>query len=146
MIRKSLIPLITVMLFAFGSAHAQNENVVIKENVSTVYADVLRVTPVMQTLRATRNEQVCDGNSIELESHGWIATLRNLTNKAVDRVKTSDRVTGKGCRIVEVEREFKRPIAFDVDYMYQGMKFRSRLPEDPGSRLKIRIGVKPIIQ
>ena len=142
----SVIPLIFVMFFAISSAYAQSETVVIKENVTTVYADVLRVTPIMQTLRATRNEQVCDGKPSNHDSHGWIRTLRDLTNRTVDKIKTSDRVTGKGCRIVEVEREFQRPIAYDVDYMYQGMKFRSRLPEDPGTRLKIRIGVKPIIQ
>ena len=146
MVRMSVIPLIFVMFFAISSAYAQSETVVVKENVTTVYADVLRVTPIMQTLRATRNEQVCDGKVQESNSHKWLKTLRDLTNRKDDSVKTSDRVTGKGCRIVEVEREFQRPIAYDVDYMYQGMKFRSRLPEDPGTRLKIRIGVKPIIQ
>ena len=57
MFRMSFIPLIFVMFFAISSAYAQSETVVIKENVTTVYADVLRVTPIMQTLRATRNEQ-----------------------------------------------------------------------------------------
>ena len=34
--------------------------------------------------------------------------------------------------MVTVEREFRRPIAFDVDYMYKGMKYRSRLPHRSG--------------
>ena len=29
------------------------------------------------------------------------------------------------------------PIAYDVDYMYKGMKYRSRLPDDPGNRLRV---------
>jgi len=47
------------------------------------------------------------------------------------------------CRIVEVGREFRRPIAYDVDYVYKGIKFRSRLPEDPGNRLKLRVSITP---
>ena len=45
--------------------------------------------------------------------------------------------------MVSVQREFRRPIAFDVDYMYKGMKYRSRLPHDPGNRLRIRVSVTP---
>jgi len=44
-----------------------------------------------------------------------------------------------------VEREFRRPIAYDVDYVYKGAKFRSRLPEDPGNRLRIRIAITPAV-
>jgi hypothetical protein len=49
------------------------------------------------------------------------------------------------CKIVEVGREFRRPIAYDVDYVYKGIKFRSRLPEDPGNRLKLRVSITPDI-
>ena len=42
-------------------------------------------------------------------------------------------------------REFRRPIAYDVDYVYKGSKYRSRLPDDPGNRLRIRIGVTPVV-
>ena len=36
--------------------------------------------------------------------------------------------------MVPVEREFRRLIAYDVDYVYKGDKYRSRLPYDPGNR------------
>ncbi|MEG3193876.1 hypothetical protein SNE32_16775, partial [Lysobacter sp. D1-1-M9] len=49
------------------------------------------------------------------------------------------------CVPVTVEREFRRPIAYDVDYVYKGSKYRSRLPDDPGNRLRIRIGVTPVV-
>ena len=49
----------------------------------------------------------------------------------------------RDCRIVPVGREFRRPIAYDVDYVYKGTKYRSRLPEDPGNRLKIRVSITP---
>jgi uncharacterized protein YcfJ len=49
------------------------------------------------------------------------------------------------CRMVPVQREFRRPIAYDVDYLYKGMKYRSRLAEDPGNRLRIRVSVMPYV-
>jgi uncharacterized protein YcfJ len=49
------------------------------------------------------------------------------------------------CRAVPVEREFHRPIAYDVDYLYKGAKYRSRLPEDPGNRLRIRVSITPVV-
>ena len=49
------------------------------------------------------------------------------------------------CRVVPVEREFQRPIAYDVDYIYKGVKYRSRLAEDPGNPLRIRISVVPYV-
>ena len=57
--------------------------------------------------------------------------------------KSSSKQAGElPCRC-PVEREFRRPIAYDVDYVYKGAKFRSRLPEDPGNRLRIRVSVTP---
>lgn len=141
-----LASLVVAAMSLAPSANAAGETVVVKENVMTVYADVLRVTPITQTLKATRSEQVCDEERPEPRTHKWLKTLRNLTKGDEAGISTKDRVTGNGCRIESVEREFRRPIAYDVDYMYQGMKFRSRLPEDPGTRLRIRIGVKPIIK
>ena len=49
------------------------------------------------------------------------------------------------CRIVPIEREFRRPIAFDVDYVHKGVKYRSRLPYDPGNRLRVRVTVTPMV-
>ena len=48
------------------------------------------------------------------------------------------------CHAVPVQREFRRPIAYDVDYTYRGAKYRSRLPEDPGDRVRIRVSVMPV--
>jgi hypothetical protein len=52
-------------------------------------------------------------------------------------------VTPGDCEKVPVVREFRRPIAYDVDYVYRGMKYRSRLPYDPGNRLRVRVSVMP---
>ncbi len=90
-------------------------------NVRTEYARVLRVEPVYQTLRAYAIERRCD-------------TPAEATGVAP---------TNRDCRPTRVEREFQRPVAYDVDYIHRGVKYRSRLPVDPGKRLRVRISITP---
>ncbi len=90
-------------------------------NARTEYAQVLRVEPVYQTLRAFAVEERCDSSGD--------------TGQA-----------GRQCRPVRVEREFKRPIAYDVDYIHRGVKYRSRIPYDPGKRLRLKVSVTPDIE
>ena len=42
-----------------------------------------------------------------------------------------------------MEREFRRAIAYDVDYVYKGSKFRTRMDRDPGNRLRVRVSITP---
>ena len=42
-----------------------------------------------------------------------------------------------------VAREYRRPIAYDVDYAYKGSKFRTRMARDPGNRLRVRVSITP---
>ncbi|KLD71255.1 hypothetical protein Y887_06950 [Xanthomonas pisi DSM 18956] len=160
--RLLLFPTLCVLAWQALSAHAAEPDVknrvVVIENVKLDYAQVLNVEPVYQTLRATRIEEQCEAEQATpvpvpaVEDEGRI-------NRMVDSVKemfsrrpepatpaavppTSPR---RNCKVVEVPREFRRPIAFDVDYVYKGTKYRSRLPEDPGNRLRIRVSVTPYI-
>jgi len=135
--------------------------VVVVENVKLDYAQVLNVEPVYQTLRATRTEEQCDpppANSQASADEGDAQKGEGRVSKMMDSVKDifsrrHDTVvppptppsTRRNCRVVEVGREFRRPIAYDVDYVYKGTKYRSRLPEDPGNRLRIRVSVTPYI-
>lgn len=139
--------LIAVSFMAF-SLSAQ-ERMIIKEHVSTEWADVLRVTPIYQKVTGSRWEQVCEDDGQRAQSTSlrerWLDRMRSLGKEEND-TRTRDRLTGKGCRLVRVEREFRRPIAYDVDYAFRGMKFRTRMPGDPGSRVRIRVGVKPIVE
>lgn len=137
-----VIPSVLLILAAAlpGMATAQEtENTVIQiENVRTDYARVLRVEPVFQTLRATRMEHHCEGQEKRLTR--IVGTVKDaLTPGKADKPAEQD------CRLVPVEREFKRPIAYDVDYVYKGSKYRSRLPRDPGSRLRVRVSVTPYL-
>ena len=150
------IPLLLCLsAFAAAPAVAQNSTpltVVPAENVRLDYAQVLGVEPVYQTLRASRTEMRCE----EIQAPKPAPTQEEgRWSKIVDSVKgvfTRDpdsepkaEPAKPSCRMVPVEREFRRPIAYDVDYVYKGFKYRSRLAEDPGNRLRIRVSVMPYV-
>lgn len=134
------------------------ERVIPAENVRLDYAQVLSVEPVYQTLRATRTEQRCDEvpvpkperpvqeesrwNKVVSSVRGWFGGEDEADAPPVAPPTSTVKVN---CRVVPVEREFQRPIAYDVDYIYKGVKYRSRLAEDPGNRLRIRISVVPYV-
>ncbi|BAV98636.1 uncharacterized protein YcfJ [Lysobacter enzymogenes] len=125
-------------------APAQQHTTVLQaENVRFDYAQVLRVTPVYQTLRATTVEQQCDPEEGKTDSR--LQRVLGTVREALGRERDPKPSTGENCRPVPVEREFRRPIAYDVDYVYKGNRFRSRLPEDPGNKLKVRVAVTPVV-
>lgn len=130
------LPVLALLLAALPAA-AQT-TVVQRENVRYEYAKVLRVTPVYQTLTATTMETRCDPPTAEEQSRirRVVGAVRGAFNREEPPVR-------RNCRSVPVEREFRRPIAYDVDYTYRGSKYRSRLAEDPGHLLRIRISVMP---
>lgn len=125
-----------------GMAMAQESDttVIQIENVRMDYARVLRVEPVYQTLTATRMEHHC-----QTPSGKGLTRVVGAVKDALTPGKAEGSATQaeQDCRLVPVEREFKRPIAYDVDYVYKGSKYRSRLPRDPGSRLRVRVSVTP---
>ena len=145
-LRLALLPALLSTCFASLPARAQ-DTVIQAENVRVDYAQVLQVEPVYQVLRATRQEQQCDGKPVTPKSpprglSRIVGAVKGaLGNEPADAPSAKD----PDCRMVTVEREFRRPIAFDVDYMYKGMKYRSRLPHDPGNRLRIRVSVTPYV-
>ena len=157
-----LLPTLSLLAIAAGPATAQTSDlrnrVVAVENVRYDYAQVLNVEPVFQTLRATRTEQRCDEvpvpkperpvheesrwNKVVSSVRGWFGGEDEADAPPVAPPTSTVKVN---CRVVPVEREFQRPIAYDVDYIYKGVKYRSRLAEDPGNRLRIRISVVPYV-
>ncbi|WP_246022725.1 hypothetical protein [Cognatilysobacter terrigena] len=131
--RRRTLPLAALLLWSLVTG-VSAETVVQRENVSYEYARVLRVTPVYQTLTATSVETRCDDES---RLSKIVGSVRNVLKR--------DQSTGStSCRPVPVERQFKRPIAYDVDYTYRGAKYRSRLSDDPGHLLRIRVSVMPV--
>lgn len=145
---------------AEGQDDMGKNRVVVVENVKLDYAQVLNVEPVYQTLRATRTEEQCEPESDAEEPAKPARAEEGRFSRMMDSVRdifskrsaTPESApappptsTRRNCRIVEVPREFRRPIAYDVDYVYKGTKYRSRLPEDPGNRLRVRVSVTPYI-
>lgn len=149
-----------ILFFCSASAAAQ-ERVIQSENIRVEYAEVLEVQPVYQTLTATRTEQHCDEVVVKPSEKKrkdrpsrwdrFLASVKGVFTSDDDEeqgeVKSEPIETDEGfklnCRSVPVEREFRRPIAYDVDYVYKGTRYRSRLAEDPGDRLRIRVSIMP---
>lgn len=143
MLRLLPLPVLLIALFA-GAASAQEATVIQHENVRYAYAQVLRVSPVYQTLTATRMEERCDQSPAVTDEDSRLSRMVGVVRGAMGREQASEAPI-VNCQSVPVARQFHRPIAYDVDYVYQGAKYRSRLPDDPGNRLRIRIGVTPIL-
>ena len=140
---SALVP--TLLALAALPAAAQ-ETTVPTENVRTDNARVLRVDPVYQTLRATRMEQQCDEPAAAEHDKGlsrFVGAVKDVLKK--DKPPEAGTQAGGNCRMVPVAREFRRAIAYDVEYMYKGAKYRSRLPTDPGNRLRVRVSVTPYV-
>ena len=135
------LPLLLALMVA-APAWSQ-ETVIQSENVRFAYAQVLRVTPVYQTHTTTGVEEQCDQSPAPDNDQSRLSRVVGAVKDALGR--QSDEQPDPDCRAVPVEREFRRPIAYDVDYVYKGAKYRSRLPDDPGNRLRIRIGVTPVV-
>jgi len=143
LLRLAVLPVMLLLPLASPPVLAQSTVI---QNVRMDYAQVLRVEPVFQVLRATRLEQQCDGKPVPPKSppKGLSRIVGAVKNALGDSpAETKPAAVDEDCRMVSVQREFRRPIAFDVDYMYKGMKYRSRLPHDPGNRLRIRVSVTP---
>ena len=125
-----------------GLAFAQDSGttVIQPENVRMDFAQVMRVQPIYQVLRATRMEPRCANDAHADEAKG----LAKIVGAVKGAMKPDPKDTSN-CEMVPVVREFRRPIAYDVDYVYRGTKYRSRLPYDPGNRLRVRVSVVPYI-
>jgi len=143
------LPVLAVLLVGACPALAQNQQQ--PENARLEYAQVLRAEPVYQTLRATSMVERCEATTpvaTEEQRRGFarmVGAVKDVLRSDEDRVEETDRSAGGDCRMVPIEREFRRPIAYDVDYVHKGVKYRSRLPYDPGNRLRVRVSVTPVV-
>ncbi|BCT91103.1 hypothetical protein LYSHEL_01270 [Lysobacter helvus] len=147
--RTLAAPVIALILSAFAGAmpvvaRAQDSGTTVlqNENVRLDFAQVMRVQPIYQVLRATRMEPRCHGDA-EPAGTG-VAKVVGAVRGAFGGKPAPAPAQGE-CEMVPVVREFRRPIAYDVDYVYRGTKYRSRLPFDPGNRLRVRVSVVPYI-
>lgn len=162
--RQPLHFLACALLVAAGSAIAQDPedagqvaavlppppSALPQENVRVEFARVLAAEPVFQTLRATAMVERCDPASPvseEAERRGLSRVMGAVRDVLTPEEEEDgrDARTGAECRMVPVEREFRRPIGYDVDYVHRGVTYRSRMPYDPGNRVRVRVSVTPVV-
>ena len=87
------------------------------ENTTWAWAQVLRSSPVYRMVQVPTTEQRC-GKPVQAGARG-------------------------DCRTVPVVYQERRLVGYDVEYLYKGEKYMSRLAADPGARLRIRVTVVP---
>ena len=122
-----------------------------QENVRIEFARVLAAEAVFQTLRATSMVEHCDPASPVEEDAGRrglsrvVGAVRDVLTPDEDDKREADPAVAAECRMVPVEREFRRPIGYDVDYVHRGVTYRSRMPYDPGNRVRVRVSVTPVV-
>lgn len=139
----SALPVAALLLAATVRAQDPSPEVVIPpENVRYDYAQVLAVKPVYQVLRTTSTERVCD--VIQPGESKLSRVVSSVKGRLTGNLTAEERKAGlSNCRMEPVAREFRRPIAYDVDYVYKGSKFRTRMARDPGNRLRVRVSITP---
>ena len=151
-----LLPMLLLALPAASAWAQQQEDFRQVENVRIDYAHVLRAEPVYETLRATSMVERCEEDQAphraeeapQPAQRGGLSRVIDAVKGALGAEPKVEEVApsaGGKCRMVPVEREFRRPVAWDVDYVHKGVKYRSRLPYDPGNRLRVRVSVTPVI-
>lgn len=143
------------------------------ENVSFVYADVLRSSPVYDTFRTSEPREECYDERVERRGGDGTGgavlgaiiggALGNQVGKGDGRKAATvagaviggtighnqatggDRYEGveRRCRIIEDYREERRLVGYDVEYRYRGEVYMSRLDFDPGDKLRVRVSVSP---
>ena len=149
--RTRAFPLILLVACAALPVRAQ-QTVIQIENVRTEYARVLRAEPVYQTLRATAMVEECedgaaaDGEEPKRGLAKVVGAVKEALTPSSDEARPeAGSPPREGCDVVPTEREFRRPIAYDVDYVHHGVKYRSRMPYDPGNRVRVRVSITPIV-
>jgi len=160
--------MLAVLLLVPGIVFAQSRP--INENVTYGYAQVLRASPVYEMVRVRTPEERCDersgrdggdptggtvagavvggaiGNRVGKGDGRKASTIAGaVIGGAIGRRidKNNGSAGGTRCRMVEVMREERRLTGYDVEYQYKGEKYMSRLGNDPGARLRIRVSVMP---
>ncbi len=163
---SSMLLLVTFPAFAQYSGYSYGE----ADNVSYAQAQVVRVEPVYETIRTRVPEERCGEQEQQVQdsnANGTIlgavvgGALGNQVGKGDGRRAATiagaviggvvgrnvDQRTQSGgyarCQMVEVEREERRIAGYDVEYTYQGKTYMSRIPYDPGDRLRVRVSVTP---
>jgi uncharacterized protein YcfJ len=134
-----------------------------QENLSYGYAQVLRVQPAYESYSSSSEPRCIErrhGNTSGGTVLGAIigGALGNQVGKGDGRkaATIAGAVAGGAIGHQVAERngstyecpdgyvqEERRVVGYDVEYTYKGENYMSRLPYDPGNRLRVRVSVTP---
>ena len=120
-VRRALLTSVFVpALLAGAMVQAQDpppEVVIPPENVRFDYAQVLAVKPIYQVLRTSSLERVCDASQPGESKLSRVVS--SVKGRLTGNATPEERKAGlSNCRMEPVAREFRRPIAYDVDFVY----------------------------
>src|SRR5690606_22657299 len=106
MMSLRLLPVL-LLAVAAAPAGAQDTTVIQLENVRYAYAQVLRVTPVHQTLTATAMEETCTTESPEDDAGSRLSRVVGAVKGVLGRPgdEPSEK-SSRNCVVVPVLREF----------------------------------------
>ncbi len=137
------------------------------------WADVLRVDPVYERVQVREPREECDSGDYGYERSADHSTAGTVIGALVGGVLGNTVGKGDGrraatvagavvggtvghsagsrhgaypepqCHIVDTGREESRLIGYDVQYRYRGNVYGSRLQNDPGDRIRVRVIVEP---
>lgn len=130
-----MLALLVVTAAATTTVRAETST---RENVIFAYAQVLRADPVFERVLVTEQVERCDDPS----------PVRARPSRPQPRTPApapGETLVQRGCHLVEEDREVNRLAGYDVEYRYRGDVFISRVQEDPGDRLRIRVAVSPAL-
>jgi uncharacterized protein YcfJ len=65
---------------------------------------------------------------------------RNRNNRSDTYYETVER-----CRTTYVNQQEEKLVGYDVRYSYNGSQHTVRMPEDPGSTVRVRVDVEPVL-
>lgn len=159
-----LLALLSAPAFA-QSAYRDPAGPAYQENLSYGYAQVMRVEPVYEAYASSSAPRCVERRRSGSTTGGTVlgaivgGALGNQVGKGDGRkaATVAGAVAGGaiGHEIAEHNgstsydcadgyvQEDRRIVGYDVEYSYKGENYMSRLPYDPGDRLRVRVSVTP---
>ncbi|MCK9488420.1 MAG: hypothetical protein M0Q42_03275 [Xanthomonadales bacterium] len=121
-------------------------------HVQHAYAQVLGVEPAFESVRVSRLIEYCrdpaPGNGVASLLAGLVDTApapgaHEPIADAHDASVDAPDPAADACELRREETVETQAVGYDVQYRYRGELFQSRLDEDPGDRLRIRVEITP---
>jgi len=128
----------------------------IESNVRTEYAEVLRVEAIRLPLPSGEQPAQCLPAATQAIPETRATSTHNRTRSNTDNnneniVLSLDSGTRRSTNATSspadaaTECTASEQVVYDVDYVLRGVKYRSRLPYDPGNRVRIQLSVTPLV-